>query len=322
VRLFHIVLALGLSILANTAVAQEFPDKSKVFKIILPQGPGSASDGLARAYARAMAEVASLNVIVDYKPGAETVIGVQALKNSPPDGYTMLLASSSTQVINVLMMPNVPYDPFTDFVPLTGVSKAVLAMNLGPSVPFKSAREFISAARANPGKYSFASSTSTTRLAGELLQANAGIKLLNVPYKTTGAAVTALAAGEVDSMIVDPSSVASLWQSGRVRAVATSGASRTRDLAQLPTLREEGVSEYEITAWFSMYYPAKTPPETVAAMRNILGKAAKTSVVAEALKRAQMEPLELVGDEVTALNRRELDVLGKVVRAANLRPQQ
>ena len=317
-RLFFL-LALGLSLVASPAFAESFPDKSTVLKIILPQGPGSAADGLARAYARAITEVSGLNVIVDYKPGAEALIGVQALKTAPPDGYTLMLASSSIQVVNVLMMPKVPYDPFTDFVPLIGVSKVALTMNLGGSVPFKTAREFIAAARANPGKYSFASSTATTRLAGELLQSAAGIKLLNVPYKTTGAAVTALAGGEVDSLIVDPSSVSALWQGGRIRPVATSGPSRNPGLPNLPTLREEGVADYAVTAWYAMYYRAKTPPATVATMREILRKAAQTSLVAEALKRAQMEPLDLVGDEVTALNRKELDMWGAVVRAANLR---
>jgi len=316
------ILAFGLGSLASIAAAQAFPDKSKIFKIILPQGPGSAADGLARAYARGIAEVANLNVIVDYKPGAEAVIGVQALKSSAADGYTMMLSSSSTQVVNVLMMPNIPYDPFTDFVPLAGVSRAVLTMNFGPSVSFKTAREFIAAARANPGKYTFGSSTATHRLAGELLQSAAGIKLLIVPYKATGAAVTALAGGEVDVMLADPSSISGMWQSGRVRPVAASGAARTRSLPDLPTLREEGVSDYEMTPWYGMYYPAKTPPASVVAMRDILRKAATTSVVAEALKNARMEPLGLVGDEVTALNRKELEMLGKVVRAANLQPQR
>lgn len=317
-RHFFLPLALGLSLLASSASAQSFPDKSKVFKIILPQGPGSTADGLARAYARGMEEVSNLKVIIDYKPGAEAIIGVQALKNSAPDGYTMMLSSSSVQVLNVLLLPNIPYDPFTDFIPLIGVSKVTLTLNFGASVPFKTAREFIAAARDNPGKYSFASSTSTTRLAGDLLQSAAGIKLLNVPYKTTAAAVIGLAGGEVDALLVDPSSVSSLWQTGRVRPVATSGASRSPGLPNLPTLREEGVPDFAVTAWYGMYYRAKTPPDAVAAMRDILHKAAQTPVVVDALKKAQMDPLDLVGDEVTALNRKELDMWGKVVRAANL----
>lgn len=318
-RMFHFLVALATGFAAATASADAFPDRSKIFKIILPQGPGSAADGLARAYARALAEVANLNVIVDYKPGAEAIIGVQALKSSAPDGYTMMLSSSSTQVTNVLLVPNLPYDPFTDFAPLTGVSRAVLTLSFARTSPFTTAREFIAAARAQPGKYTIASSTSSNRLAGELLQSSAGIKLLNVPYKTTGAAVTALAAGQVDAMLVDPASASA---TDRVRPVATSGSARARSLPALPTLREEGVSGYEMTAWYSLYYPAKTPADVAAAMREILRKAARTAVVVDALRKAQMEPLDLTGDEVTALNRRELDALGKVVRAANLGPQQ
>jgi tripartite-type tricarboxylate transporter receptor subunit TctC len=315
-------LVLLLSVFAGTAWAQAYPDKSKTLRIILPQGPGSASDVLARTLARSITDVSGLNVIVEYKPGAETVIGVQTLMNSPADGYTILLCSSSTHVLNPVMVPNLPYDPFRDFIPLVGVSKAILAMNLGPSTPFKSASEFVAAARANPGKYTFASSTATTRLAGELLQSAAGIKLLNVPYKATAAGVTALASGEVDMMLVDPSSVAAMWQNGRVRGVAVSGASRSANLPNLPTIREQGVPDYDVTAWFTTFFATKTPPEIVAAMREILRRTTKTPLVTETLAKFSMEPLDMVGDELTVLNRKEVDMWKKVVSDMNVLPKQ
>lgn len=313
---------LGLSILAGAASAQSYPDKSKPIRIVLPQGPGSASDVVTRALAKAITDTSGLTVVVDYKPGAETVIGVQSLLNSPSDGYTMLLVSSSTPVLNVVMIPHLQYDPFKDFIPLVGVSKAMLAMNLGVSTPFKTAREFIAAAKANPGKYTVASSTTTTRLAGELLQVQAGIKLLNVPYKATAAGATAVAAGEVDLMMVDPSSISMHWQSGRARPVAVSGSARLKAFPNLPTLLEEGVPDYDVTAWFATYFARGTPPEVSAAMREILRKAAKAPSFTETLAKVGMEPLELEGEAITDLTRKEVDMWTKVVKAANLRPHQ
>ncbi|HSV79394.1 MAG TPA: tripartite tricarboxylate transporter substrate binding protein [Ramlibacter sp.] len=313
-------LILGLSLVTATAWSQGYPDKSRPIRIIVPSGAASSSDLLARAYGKAMAEVAGLNVIVENKPGAETVLGVQALLAAPPDGYTMMLSSSSTQTLNVVMIPNLPYDPFRDFAPLVGVGTVATVMSLGPSTPAKTAREFIAAARANPGKLTCASATANARLSCELLQSLARIKLLNVPYKTTAAAVTAVAAGEADMVFADPSSSAAQWQTGRLRPVAGSGARRIPGLPNVPPLREEGVAEYDVTAWFATYFPAKTPPEVVATMRDILQKANKTKLMADTLAGFSMEPLNLVGDQLTALNRREVDMWAKVVKAANLKP--
>ncbi|HSV83004.1 MAG TPA: tripartite tricarboxylate transporter substrate binding protein [Ramlibacter sp.] len=314
-------LTLGLALVVGAAGAQSYPDKSKPLKIILPQAPGSASDVLARALAKAITDTSGWTTIVDYKPGAETVIGVQSLLNSPADGYSVLLVSSSTPVLNPVMIPNLQYDPFRDFIPLVGISKAALAMNLGPSTNFKTAREFIAAAKANPGKYTFASSTATTRLAGELLQSVAGIKLLNVPYKATAAGATALAAGEVDLMMVDPSSINMHWQSGRVRPVAVSGSTRLKAFPNIPTLKEEGQPDYEVTAWFATYFARGTPPEVSQAMREVLRKATQHSSMVETLGKVGMEPLELAGDDITALARKEVEMWTKVVKAANLKPQ-
>jgi tripartite-type tricarboxylate transporter receptor subunit TctC len=319
-RLLNLLL-ISFAIIAGPALAQSYPDKGKPIKIVLPQAPGSASDVLARAFAKAITDTSGLTTVVDYKPGAETLLGVQAVLNAPADGYSILLVSSSTPVLNPVMTPNLQYDPFRDFVPLVGISKVSLAMNLGTSTNFKTAREFIAAAKANPGKYTFGSSTPTTRLAGELLQSVAGIKMLNVPYKATAAAATALAAGEVDLMMVDPSSINMYWQSNRVRPVAVTGSARLKAFPSIPTLKEEGLPDYEVTAWFATYFARGTPPEITQAMRDVLRKAMRHTGMLETLAKVGMEPLELTGDDITALARKEVDMWTKVVKAANLLPQ-
>jgi len=316
-RIFRL-LVLGLIFVAELSMAQSYPDKSRPLRIIVAQGPGSTSDLLARSLAKAVTDETGWPAIVDFKPGAEGIVGVQALMNSPADGYSMLLVSSSTTVLNPVLVPNLPYAPLRDFIPLVGVAKTVLAFNVGPSTPFKSAREFLAAAKANPGKYTFGSSTTTTRLAGELLEARAGVKLLNVPYKTTSAAVTALIGGEVDLVLADASSLRAQWESGRARPLAVTTGVRSNGLAALPTLREEGVPDYELTSWYATYFGARTPPEVVASMRQILRKVAKAPGLQEVLAKGSMDPFDLAGDEISAVIRREIDSAGKLVRATNL----
>ncbi len=203
---------------------------------------------------------------------------------------------------------------------MNGIGTVIVVMNLGPSTTFKTAREFIAAAKAQPGKYTCGSATANARLSCELLQNQAGIKLVNVPYKATAAGITALASGEIDMMFADPGSSAAQWQSGRIRGLAQSGPTRTKSLPNIPTLREEGVSAYEVVAWFAMYFPANVPRETTVAMRDLLKRAAHTKLVEDTLAKASLEPMSLVGDELTALNRKEVAMWTKVVRAANIKP--
>ena len=311
---------LATAFLAPTGVsAQTYPDNAKVVKIIVPFGTGSSVDMLARAYSKVLSETEGINVIVDNKAGAETVVGVQALLASPKDGYTMLLTTSSTMTLNPVMTPNLPYDVFRDLTPLVGVGKVVVAMNLGPSTTFKTAREFIAAAKASPGKYSCGSASANSRLSCELLQSQAGIKLLNVPYKATAMGLTALAGGEIDMMFADPGSATPLWQGGRIRAVAQSGVTRTPTLPQVPTLREEGLPDYEVVAWFASYFPAGTPAPAVTAMRQILRKATQSKLITDTVTGMGLEPMPLVGDELTKLNRNEIDKWTKVIREANIK---
>ena len=317
-RWLRCVLAL-LAMFGGVCHAQGYPDKARPIRIIVPFGAGGGVDLLARIYAKAITEVAGLNTLVDNKPGAEAVIGVQAFLGSPPDGYTLLITSSSALTLGPVLLPNIPYDPVKDFVPLVGLGRTPFVMSLGPSTSFRTAREFITAARAAPGKYTCAHASTSTRMACELLQSTAGIQLLMVPYKTAPAAMTALAAGEADVHITDPGSSRAMLAAGRARAVAVTGAKRAPSMNQLPTLREEGLADYEFSAWFAAYMPTRTPPEVAAAMREILEKTRRTREVNEFLTGSAIEPLELAGDELTKLNRSEIEMWSRLARTANIK---
>lgn len=312
-------LLLGAMGAASAVSAEPYPDNSKPIKIIVPVGAGSAIDLMARSAAKAMAEESQLNVIVDNKPGAELALGVQAFVSSPPDGYTLLFTTSSSQSLNPVVIPNLRYDPLKDYVPVASLSKTALILNLGTSTGSMSAREFIESAKKNPGKHTCASGSTTQRMACEMLQAAAGIKLLNVPYKSTAAAMIAIAGGEVDAIFVDAGTAKAQWQTGRVRGVAVTGPERMQALPRIPTLREEGVADFNMTAWYAAYAPNKTPPAVLAAIREIVRKSTASKTFADTLAQFAMEPMDLNPEQINDLTRREMQGWTNVVRQQNIK---
>jgi tripartite-type tricarboxylate transporter receptor subunit TctC len=313
------LLLLPLLVAVGAATAQTYPDKSKPIRLIVPFNAGTSTDVLGRALGRAMTDVAGLNVIIDNVAGAEAVLGARAAKQAPPDGYTMFLTTLSTQAVNPHMLANLPYDPIADFIPLVGVAKAPLMMNVGPGVPFKSAREFFAAARANPGKYSFGSASATVRLASEMLAQAAGVQFLAVPYKNFSDLMTNVASGEVHFMIADLGTAGPFYKSG-VRPLMTVSGKRVASYPDVPTAQDEGLGDYNVAGWYATYFPAKTPPAIVSAMRNIVREAAKSKHVTDVMATFAFEPLLVEADELDAFQRAEYEKWGKAVKAANLGP--
>lgn len=301
----------------SLSAAQDYPDKGRPIRAIAPFGAGTSTDTLARAVARSMSELNGLNVVIDNRVGADGVIGVQAVKAAPADGYTILFTSLSTQVLNPHTFKQLPYDPIKDLIPLAALGKTALMVNLGPSTPFKTAREFIVAAKANPGKYTIGSGTATTRMAGEMMSRAAGIETLSVPYKSLTDAMTNLAGGQLDAVLTDAGTAGPFYKQG-VRPVASTGSTRSGVMPHVPTLQEEGLAGFEVVGWFAAYAPAKTPPAAIARLREMIRNAVKSKYVSDVYGTFAMEPLELSGDELAAFQRAELDKWGKAIRAAGL----
>lgn len=300
------------------ASAQSFPDKTKPIKGLCPFPAGSTADTVGRAYAQAMSEILGANVVIENRPGAEGVIGLQAAKTAPADGYTMLFTSLSTQVVNPHLFKRLTYDPLKDFIPLAGTIKSVLLMNVGPSLSsFKSAQEFIEAAKANPGKYSCASVSATTRLAGQMLAKAAGIKLLNVPYKNWSDLTSDLLSGRVDILVADGPAVVPYLKLG-MRSLAAAASTRVPSLPEVPTLQEQGVPGPDIVGWHAAYVPAKTPAAVVTTLRDAVRQAAKSRVVKDYFSTFGVEPLDLASEEFAAFQRAEFDKWGEAVREAGL----
>lgn len=317
-RLLVAILAGLVGLHPGVTLAAEYPAKGRAMKVILPSGPGSALDLLARAYAKAMSETSGLNVVVENKPGGDGAIGIQSFLQSDDDGYTFLIVSSSWMALNPVMKSDLRYDPLIDLVPITTISRASLVMSMTGNSPFKSLREFIAAAKKEPGKYTCAHSSPSLKMACEYLQASAGIKLLLVPYKTTAAAYVAVGSGEADVIFADAGSSLSHWESGRVKGVAVTAKQRIPLLPNIPTAEEEGISDFLMGAWYGVYFKAGTSPEIIATMRGILRKAGETTPVKDALRTFVHESYLLSGNDVVEMNRLEIERWKELVRKHNI----
>lgn len=307
-------MAFGLPSLAR---AQSYPDRSRPIRGIAPASAGTTTDSVARVYAQALSEILGTSVVIDNRAGAQGVIGLQAVKTAPPDGYTIMFTSISTQAINPHLFKQIGYDALADFIPLAGTMKSILLMNAGSSVKANSAREFIAAAKANPGKYAVGSISATTRLAGEMFAKAAGISLLSVPYKSHSDLTSDLLSGRIDLYFADQGAIGPYYKMG-LRSLAACSSARSKSLPDVPTMQEQGVAGLEIIGWHGAYAPANTPRAITSVLQDALRQASNSKPVRNYFSTFGTEPLELVGEEFAAYNRAEFERWGVAVREAGL----
>ncbi|MBT2336608.1 tripartite tricarboxylate transporter substrate binding protein [Variovorax paradoxus] len=311
--LIRSLLAITIWAVSTLTCAQSFPEKSRPIRIVVPAGAGSGTDVVARAYARALGD-AGLIAIVENKAGAEGVIGLEFAKNAAPDGYTVVFSNLSTHVLNMYQQEKLPYDPVADFTPLVVLESVALVLNAGPSRKLTSLADALTAARANPGKVTYGSSTSATRLAVEMLERQADVKLFAVPYKTQAQATSALVAGEIDLLMTDAITALPFYKDGKVRPLAVTSRSRMPVMPDTPTLREQGLKDYEFAAWNAAFAPVRTPPDVVEKLRAIFREAGHSKYVVDVLKSKASQTDPLSPSELSALIRADVERWGKLLR--------
>ncbi|MET0544191.1 MAG: tripartite tricarboxylate transporter substrate binding protein [Variovorax sp.] len=294
-----------------------FPDKPITF--VVPFAAGTATDQIARAIGNGVSAEAKQPVVIDNKAGASGFIASQQVAKAAPDGYTVLITTNTTHAANEHLYKKMPYDPVKDFAPITALGKGGQIMVVNPSFPAKTVAEFIAMAKKEPGKYSFGSGSSSSRMAGELLQQMADIKLLHVPYKSNTLAVTDLLGGQINMMITDTATGLPQVKSGKLRALGVSGSKRSPLAPDVPTIAEAGVKGYEMGYWFAAYAPAKTPPAVVKRLNELLVKAAKS----EAAKTVFYDPtgtevFTTTPDEMAKFQAAESRKWGSIVKAAGI----
>lgn len=315
VRLIPFIAAVHVS----AAMAQEYPAKPVTF--FVPFAAGSATDTLARSLGQGVTAETMQNVIIDNRPGANGIIATQAFIRTAADGYSVIIGTNTTHAANEHLYKKIPYDPVRDFTPVTTIARGGQVMVVHPRVPVKTVKEFIALARRQPGKLTFGSGSSSSRVASELFQQMAGLKLVHVPYKSNPMAVTDLVGGHIDMMITDVVTGLPQVQAGKLRALGVSSPKRLPNVPDLPTIDEAGVKGYELTFWFAAYTPAKTPPAVVARLRELFINATRSPPAQSFFQTTGIEPWTGTSAELAKFQASESAKWAKVIKAAGIEPE-
>ena len=272
-RIASFVAATVLMVVCATAFAQ-YP--TKPIRVIVPFPPGSGTDVIARILVQPVSQSLGQPILIDNKPGADGAIAAEAAAKAPADGYTLLMATSGPMAGLPALKKVLPYNPATDFTPITDVGRFSIFLYTHPSVPAANLKELLDYARANPGKLNYATGNITGVASSAQLAALGGVKMVHVPYKGEPAAVTDLVAGRVQLMFASPSAAMAFEKDGKIRALAFALPKRSPAMPDVPTIAEAGLPDFSLISWAALFGPAKMPAdiverlnrEFVAAMRN------------------------------------------------------
>jgi tripartite-type tricarboxylate transporter receptor subunit TctC len=286
---------LGLILCASSVHAQNYPNKP--IRFLVGFGAGGPTDVIARILGNAMSQSLGQPIVVENRPGADSLIATQAVARSAPDGYTILIASGSHS-INASLYPETKVDPVKDFSHVGMIGDAANFLVVHPTVPANTAEEFVKLLRDNPGKYNSGTTASTTFLATQLFQTMAGVDTQNIPYKGAGPGTLALVGGEIQMSITSLVGMLPQVKAGKVKALAVTSANRSPLAPDVPTLTEKALPGYIASTWYGMFAPAGTPPDIVNLLNTTLNKVMdnpdiKKQLQEQGMVTVSMSPVEL-----------------------------
>ena len=286
-KILGAILALGMMFLAGTVGAQSYPNKP--IRVIVPFPAGSAGDVATRIIAQRLGESLKQSVVVDLRPGANSIIGSEAAAKAAPDGYTLLLGSIGSHGINPSLVNKLPYDPVKDFAPIAYVGSTPYLLTVGSNSSVNSVKDLVSLSKTEPGKRSLAYMASFGQLVGELFKMTAKIDMTPVPYKNISGAYVDLASGQLDALFNSTASSLPHIKAGRIKALATTSAKRSADMPEVPTVAESGYPGFEATGWIGFFAPAGTPKEIINKLYAEIARVLQIPEVREKLLQSGFE---------------------------------
>jgi tripartite-type tricarboxylate transporter receptor subunit TctC len=310
-----------LMVLAGSAAAQQdYPNRP--VRIVVPYPPGGSNDFLARLFGPKLTEILGRQVIVDNRGGGNTIIGVDIVAKSAPDGYTLLLAGSA-QVAVPHLYRNIPYDTINDFTPIAGIARSEFLLVVHPSLPVKTVRDLIALAKNRPGELNYATSSTggPTHLGAVQFQMLTGAKMQQVPYKGGGPAMLDLVAGHVQLGFANPAGSVPFVKSGRLRAIAVTGEKRLETLPQIPTFAESGLPGLALRNWYAITAPAGTSRAVIDKLAAAILKITAMPEIKAAITRQGLETFQATAEQVDAIRREDMVIVAKLIKAADIKMQ-
>jgi tripartite-type tricarboxylate transporter receptor subunit TctC len=314
-RLLALLAAMAVAF-AMPLAAQDYP--TKPIRIVVPFGPGTATDIMARTVGAELSNRIGQPVVIENKAGAEGQIGAQAAATSPPDGYTLFITTQTTQAINIHVYKSLPYDPVKSFAPVSGLSLGAQVVMVKNELPVKTLGELIALARAQPGKLSFGSGNGSSRGGAELFRIMAKVDLLGVPYKTQPQAISDLLGGRIDVIFCDFTTGLPPVLDGRARGLAVSSKQRIPGLEQFPTV-DESVPGFEMWAWTAAYVPAGTPRPIVDKLNALLREVATSESFRTLTRTTYGVPFPGSPEDLASFQASETRKWGEIVTVAGMK---
>ena len=310
--------AAGLSVAPSRGWAQEFP--ARQVRVVVPYPAGGGTDLVARLIVPRLAERWKQTVIIDNKGGASGILGSEIVAKAAPDGYTLLIMTSA-HTINPFTTKTLPYDTERDFTPITPLVAGAIALVGSPKAGFDTAEKFVTAARANPGKYTFGSTENTTRMVGELFRLKSGLKIENVAYKGAAPMMQELAGGHIPVGLTSPRTVMSHHRAGTLRMLAVSSGQRLTALPEVPTMAEVGAPGVDQSAWFALFGPGGLPPALARRIRDdVVAVLAEPETLAK-IRDLASDPGGESPDQFAQRIKKELVTWREIAKEAGIEPE-
>lgn len=317
-KTFLLALGLAATALATSATAQAYPGKP--VKIIVPFAAGGPADNYARFIAQRLQDALGQSFVVDNRPGAGSIIGTDMVAKAAPDGYTLLMMSN-THTVNETLIPAKPFQLMRDFVAVAPVNYSDLVLVANPALPASSLKDLVQQAKARPGKFNYASSGPGTpyHMAGELFKSMAGVYLVHIPYRGSSGARTDVIGGQVDVMFDAVTTMAEQIKAGKVKAIATTGRTRSDVLPDVPTMNEAGVPGYEATIWLGLMAPRGTPKAVVDRLNEAVSKIASQPEVKQLWVKQGAVPLVMTPEVFDKYMRDDIAKWSRVIKTAGIK---